>query len=108
MTSVSNLFNYVVQLYKCIDKTYTGEELRGCLDTRNPAEISFYGCGAHDVFREGGRYVGTVVYSACDPPFEPCDHDHYFYAPGFFFFPHGMIDIIDRDGKLYRADLDYT
>jgi len=70
--------------------------------TRSAAEVGISGLGVWDVFKMGGKLVGQVACYMGDPPFVVGNDPHFDFAPGFYLFPAGVVEV-DRNGQ--RVDV---
>ena len=68
-------------------------------DSEQQAKTSFTGRGAFDCFQVGGRLIGTIIMDLSHPPFAPSDHPDFHFAPGYRFWPAGVVSPKDSNGE---------
>jgi hypothetical protein len=73
--------------------------------TRSAAEVSFSGLGVWDVFKAGGKLVGQVAFYVGRPSFIIGSDPDCRFAPGFYFFPAGLVQV-DANGQRVDVPVD--
>jgi hypothetical protein len=68
------------------------------LRDRSAAEVGLSGLGIWDVFKMGGRLIGQVACYIGQPPFIQDDNPVFLWAPGFYLFPVGVVQV-DATGQ---------
>jgi hypothetical protein len=58
---------------------------------RHPADTTFSGYGAWDVFGANRRFIGTVIFYQLRPPFVLGHDPRFDYAPGYHIFAVGVV-----------------